>query len=68
MGLNKPKLLHHRNVATCSPEKQFLTQINWMRFLNRLNDYFPDIRDSGRFALGLRFMVIKQLLSQLEAL
>ena len=68
MGLNKPKLLHHRNHVTFSTERQFLTQLNWMRFLSTLNNMFPDVRDSARYALGLRFIVVKQLLSQLECL
>lgn len=29
---------------------------------------FPDVRDSGRYTLGLRFIVTKQLISQLESL
>ena len=68
VGTNKPKILHHRNHTTYSPEKQFITHYNWMRFLNKFNDMFPDVRDSGRYTLGLRFIVTKQLLSQLEAL
>jgi hypothetical protein len=36
-----------------------------MRFLNKFNDLFPEISDSGRFTFGLRFIVVKQLLSQL---
>ena len=39
-----------------------------MRFLNKFNDMFPDVRDSGRYTLGLRFIVTKQLISQLESL
>lgn len=67
-NLNKPKILHHRNHITYSPEKQFLTHLNWMRFLNKLIDMFPDVRDSGRYTLGLRFILTKQLLGQLETL
>lgn len=29
---------------------------------------FPEVSDSGRYTLGLRFIVSKQLLSQLNAL
>jgi len=39
-----------------------------MRFLNKFSDMFPEISDSGRYTLGLRFIVVKQLLSELEAL
>ena len=68
-GLNKPKILHHRQTTgNCSPEKQFLSQLNWMRFLFKFNEMFPDISDSGRYTFGLRFIVVKQLFSQLEAL
>jgi len=67
-GINKPKILHHRNHTTYPVDKQVLIHLNWMRFLNRFNEMFPDVRDSGRTTLGLRFIVIKQLLGQLEAL
>ena len=36
-----------------------------MRFLNKFSDMFPDVRDSTRYTLGLRFIVTKQLISQL---
>ena len=39
-----------------------------MRFLNKFSQMFPEVNDSGRYTLGLRFIVIKQLLSELEAL
>lgn len=39
-----------------------------MRFLNKFNDMFPDISESGRYTFGLRFIVVKQLFSQLQAL
>lgn len=29
---------------------------------------FPEIPDSGRYTLGLRFIIVKQLFSQLESL
>ena len=69
-GLNKPKILHHRqnNTINFSPEKQFLTHLNWMRFLSKFNEMFPEVSDSGRYTLGLRFIIVKQLISQLSAL
>lgn len=67
---NKPKSLHHRpnNSKSATPAEQFLCQLNWMRFLNKFNLMFPEVSDSGRYTLGLRFIVVKQLLSQLVSL
>ena len=39
-----------------------------MRFLYKLNDLFPKINDSGRSTLNLRFVICKQLFSQLNCL
>lgn len=39
-----------------------------MRFLYKLNELFPRVTDSGRSTLNLRFVISKQLLSQLNAL
>jgi hypothetical protein len=36
-----------------------------MRFLNKFSLLFPDSNDSAKNTLGLRFIVIKQLLGQL---
>ncbi len=67
--MNRPKVLHHRPTKpTASPNQQFEIHLNWMRFLGKFNDMFPDVSDSGRYTLGLRFIVVKQLLSQLEVL
>lgn len=37
-----------------------------MRFLYKLNELFPKVTDSGRSTLNLRFVICKQLLSQLN--
>jgi len=39
-----------------------------MRFLYKLNELFPKITDSGRSTLNLRFIICKQLFSQLNSL
>jgi hypothetical protein len=39
-----------------------------MRFLYKLNELFPKVTDSGRSTLNLRFIICKQLLSQLSCL
>lgn len=39
-----------------------------MRFLYRFIGMFPPVECSGRFTLGLRFLVTKQMLSQLYSL
>ena len=67
---SKPKQIHHRNHVfnALSSEKQLHCQINWMRFLYKLNELFPKVTDSGRSTLNLRFIISKQLLSQLNSL
>jgi len=68
---SKPKILHHRQpnaASSCTLEKQFMNQVNWMRFLCRYSQMFPEVSESGRYTLGLRFIVVKQMLSQLQAL
>jgi hypothetical protein len=41
---NKPKILHHRqnNTEAITPERQFYCQLNWMRFLNKFHNLFPE--------------------------
>lgn len=39
-----------------------------MRFLYKLNEMFPKITDSGRSTLNLRFVICKQMFSQLNSL
>ena len=34
----------------------------------RYSEMFPEVSESGRYTLGLRFIVVKQMLSQLHAL
>lgn len=68
---NKPKILHHRqHHVNTTPEKQLQTQLNWMRFLHRFHLIFPDMKFEvkGRYTLGLRFIALKQMFGQLEAL
>jgi hypothetical protein len=68
---NKPKLIHHNKNSVFSghnAEKQLHCQINWMRFLYKLNELFPKITESGRSTLNLRFIICKQLFSQLHNL
>ena len=63
---SKPKILHHRQYNdSITPERQFLCHLNWMRFLNKFNVLFPDSTESTKSTIGLRFVVVKQLLSQL---
>ncbi len=62
--------MHHRNNAFTgyNAEKQLHCQINWMRFLYKLNELFPKINESCRSTLNLRFVICKQLFSQLDSL
>jgi hypothetical protein len=64
---NKPKILHHRqnNTEAITPERQFYCQLNWMRFLNKFYSLFPEGEDSSKSMINLKFIVVKQLLSQL---
>lgn len=39
-----------------------------MRFLHKFSLMFPEVSDSGRYTLGLHFLVLKQMLAQLSAL
>lgn len=50
------------------PEKQFTSQLNFMRFIFRFLEMFPPVETSGRYTFGLRFIATKQMLSQLNNL
>lgn len=69
-GSHEPVSLHHRKnpYSKSKTEKQFTSQINYMRYIYRLLELFPRPEDSGMYTLGLRFIATKQMLSLLEAL
>lgn len=67
---NEPTSLHHRKNphSKNKSEKQFTSQLNFMRFIFRYLEMFPPLEESGRYTFGLRFLSTKQLLSQLVSL
>jgi serine/threonine protein kinase len=62
--------LHHRKNPHSKPktEKQFTSQINFMRYIYRFLEMFPKPEESGVYTLGLRFIATKQMLSLQRAL
>ena len=66
---NEPTNIHHRkNHSKNRSEKQFTSQLNFMRYIFRFLEMFPPVEESGRYTFGLRFLATKLMLSQLDNL